>query len=187
MVVWFLLVLASLLPSVASAEHPHEHGVATLDVAVDGRKLTLQFESPLDNVIGFEHAPRTDKQRATLKKMEEKLQAGERLFKPAAAAACTLRGVTIDHPYRAPAAAGKGSPAGGKGPDAKDKATKDEEEHAEVSATYEMDCAKPEALDRVEVLIFETFPGVKSLKAQTASPRGQRGATLSARARTLAF
>ena len=75
MVVWFLLALASLFPSVASAEQAHEHGVATLDVAVDGRTLTLQFESPLDNVVGFEHAPRTDKQRAALKNMEEKLQA----------------------------------------------------------------------------------------------------------------
>jgi Protein of unknown function (DUF2796) len=189
MVVWFLLVLASLFPSVTTAEQAHEHGVATLDVAVDGRTLTLQFESPLDNVVGFEHAPRTDKQRAALKKMEETLQAAERLFKPAPAAACTLRGVTVDHPYRTPAATGQVPPAGSKGraQDAQDKAAKVEEEHTEVSATYELDCAKPEALDRVEVLIFEAFPGVKRLRAQTASPRGQRSATLTARSRALPF
>jgi hypothetical protein len=189
MVVLLLLVLASLLPTVAGAEQAHEHGVATLDVAVDGRNLTLQFESPLDNLVGFEHAPRNDTERAALKKMEEKLQAAERLFRPTAAAGCTLRGVTVDHPFRTPAAAGQGSPAGGKsgGRDAKDKATKAEEDHTELSAKYELDCAKPEVLDRVEVMIFEAFPNVKRLKAQAASPRGQRGVTLSARTRTLAF
>ena len=51
----------------------------------------------------------------------------------------------------------------------------------------ELGCAKPEVLDRVEVLIFEAFPNVKRLKAQAASPHGQRGVTLSARTRTLTF
>jgi hypothetical protein len=189
MVVLLLLVLASLLPTVASAEQAHEHGVATLDVVVDGRSLTLQFESPLDNLVGFEHAPRNDKQRAALKKMEERLQAADRLFKPTAAAGCTLRRVKVDHPFRAPAGAGPTPPPSGKsgGRDTQDQATKAEEDHTEVGAKYELDCAKPEALDRVEVLIFEAFPNVKRLKAQAVSPRGQRGVTLSARSRTLSF
>jgi hypothetical protein len=187
MIVWLLLVLVSLLPTVASAQQAHEHGVATLDVALDGRNLMLQLESPLDNLVGFEHAPRNDTQRTALKQMEARLQAAERLFKPAAAAGCTFRAVKIDHPYRTPAAAGQASPAGGKSRAPGDKAAKTEEDHAEVRVTYELYCAKPEALDRVEVLIFEAFPGVKRLKAQTASPRGQRSATLSARTRTLSF
>ena len=71
--------------------------------------------------------------------------------------------------------------------DVKGKAAKAEAQHAEVRASYELDCAKPEALDRMEVLLFDGFPSMKRLKAQTATPRGQGSATLSARKRTLAF
>ena len=39
----------------------------------------------------------------------------------------------------------------------------------------------------MEVLLFDGFPGMKRLKAQTATPRGQGSATLSARKRTLSF
>jgi hypothetical protein len=178
-----------LLPAAALGQHAHEHGVATLKVALDGRKLVVELESPLDNLVGFEHAPRNDRQRAALKKMEASLEAGDRLLRPSAAAACTLRGITIEHPYRATAAAGpapadsartKASEARGKGPGPA-------ETHAELSATYELECAKPEALDRIDVLFLDAFPGMKRLKAQTASPRGQSSKTLTARSRSLSF
>ncbi|MGB0128732.1 MAG: DUF2796 domain-containing protein [Rhodocyclaceae bacterium] len=48
-------------PVLAVAQHAHEHGVAKLDVASDGGALAINVESPLDNRVGFEHAPRTDK------------------------------------------------------------------------------------------------------------------------------
>ena len=185
-----LVMMLSLLSPDVGAQQAHEHGVATLNVVLDGKKLVLQLESPLDNLVGFEHAPRNDKQRAALAKMEESLKAGDRWFKPAAAAGCTLRDVKVEHPYRTPAAAaGPPPPEGGKRqkPDAKGKAAKAEEQHAEVRAAYELDCAKPEALDRMEVLLFDAFPSVKRLKAQTATPRGQSSATLTARKRTLSF
>jgi Protein of unknown function (DUF2796) len=185
-----LIMILSLFSPDVEAQQAHEHGVATLNVVLDGKKLVVQLESPLDNLVGFEHAPRNDKQRAALAKMEENLQAGDRWFKPAAAAGCTLRDVKVEHPYRTRSAAG-GPPSAesGKGqkPDGKGKAAKSEEQHAEVRAAYELDCAKPEALDRMEVLLFDAFPNMKRLKAQMATPRGQSSATLIARKRTLSF
>lgn len=180
-----LLVAGLLLPAVAAAQQAHEHGVATLNVALDGRKLLVQLESPLDNLVGFEHAPRNDRQRAALKKMEASLQAGDRLLKPSPAAECTVKSVKIDHPYGAAAAPADSSKA--KSGAAKGKGKEPAETHAEVNATYELECAKPEALTRVEMLFFEVFPGMKRLKAQTASPRGQGSATLTARNRALSF
>ncbi len=162
--------LVALLPAAAAAQHAHEHGVATLTVALDGRKLVVELKSPLDNLVGFEHAPRNDKQRAALAKMEESLKAIERLFRPAAGAGCALRDVKVDHPHRAPAAPGTRQP-----------------EHTEARATYDLECAKPEALDRLDVLVFDAFPRVKRVKAQAATPRGQRGATLTPGKRTLVF
>lgn len=184
-----VLVLLALLPEVALAQHAHEHGAARLSAVLDGGKLVVELESPLDNLVGFEHAPRTDQQRAAIKKMEERLQAGDRMLKPAAAAGCTVRTVRIEHPYR-PGTAGGAAPAESPKPrtgQSKDKGAKAEETHAELRATYELECAKPEALDRLEVLFFDAFPGMKRIRAQTAAPRGQSSKTLTPRSRTLSF
>ena len=127
-IVSVLVMMLSLLSTDVGAQQAHEHGGALLNVALDGKKLVVQLESPLDNFVGFEHAPRNDKQRAALVKMEESLQAGDRWFKPAAAAGCTLRDVKVEHPYRTPSAAGQPSPDTGKRPghDVKGKAAKAE-------------------------------------------------------------
>ncbi len=42
----------------------HEHGSAALNVALDENKLYIELESPWNNLIGFEHAPTTDEQKA---------------------------------------------------------------------------------------------------------------------------
>jgi Protein of unknown function (DUF2796) len=43
------------------AEHrehgPHVHGVAQLNVALDGNVLWIELNSPAMNIVGFEHAP----------------------------------------------------------------------------------------------------------------------------------
>lgn len=53
-----LLSVLVLLPATLHAgEKAHQHGVAILEVAVDGGTLRLRLESPLNNLAGFEHAP----------------------------------------------------------------------------------------------------------------------------------
>ena len=68
---------AQALPAPAKAKPTaaaHSHGRAKLRVATDGNLLTLEFESPLENLVGFEHAPRNDKQKAALQGMAEALR-----------------------------------------------------------------------------------------------------------------
>jgi len=79
------------LSPIAAAEPPHEHGTATLDVVLDGNRLLLELEGPLDNLVGFEHAPRSDIERSALRTMESSLRATERLLAPSAAAECVPR------------------------------------------------------------------------------------------------
>ena len=52
---------ATALP--AWAAKAHQHGVARLDVAVEATRVTLYLDTPLDNLLGFERAPRTDAER----------------------------------------------------------------------------------------------------------------------------
>jgi len=62
-----LAVVAASLPILVSAQterelDSHEHGSASMNVAVDEGSLYVELESPWNNLIGFEHAPSTDEQ-----------------------------------------------------------------------------------------------------------------------------
>lgn len=171
-----LVALALLLvfSTLVRAQHAHEHGIARMEVAVDGSMLSITLESPLDNLVGFEHGPRTEKQRTALAKMTAELNS-ERLFTLPAAAECKLARAESTHPYQVGQPgdkAGKGDKSGG-------------DVHAELQSTWEFACAKPESLDRVGVQLFDVFRGIKRIKAQVVTAKGQSAAALTSARRTL--
>jgi len=167
-----LLVLAAPLGAAAQG---HEHGAATLDIALDGNTLLISMESPLDSLVGFEHAPRNDRQRAALARMEASLRDAGRLFKPTAEAGCTPREAKVEQPF-AGKTAGEAAPAHGE--EKKEAAKHDADHHAETRVTWTFVCDRPQALRAVEVLLFDAFPRMQRIKAQAATPRGQSGAML---------
>ena len=167
-----LLGLA-LAPVVLAQHAPHAHGVAELRVAVDGKRLHIELESPLDNLVGFEHAPQTARERAALAAAEKTLRGGDALFVLPAEAGCVLEAVELESPY--PQSAGD-DPA--HGPD-------DEEGHSDMDVTYEFDCANPAALNAMRVNLSAVFPRMQRVLAETATPAGQGKATLDKSRRTL--
>ncbi|MEL6686461.1 MAG: DUF2796 domain-containing protein [Pseudomonadota bacterium] len=58
----------------------HVHGVANLSMALDGTTLAVELESPLYNLIGFEHTPEDDAQRAAVATAEAALSDASTLF-----------------------------------------------------------------------------------------------------------
>jgi len=64
------LAVASISPMVFSQVErdvgSHEHGTATLNVAVENASVFVELDSPWNNIIGFEHAPNDDEQQALL-------------------------------------------------------------------------------------------------------------------------
>lgn len=70
-----LAAIPMLVSSVAFAasgsghrEHgAHEHGYGTLDVVVEGEALVIELRVPAVNVVGFEHAPRSDAEREAVR------------------------------------------------------------------------------------------------------------------------
>ena len=91
---FFLAALALLVSTAALAQGQghkhgaHQHGVAKLAVAVDGKLLEIALESPLDNLLGFERAPRTDAEREAVRKMAQRFHAAAGLYTPTPAANC---------------------------------------------------------------------------------------------------
>jgi hypothetical protein len=152
---------ALLLATFAWAARPHQHGVAKLDIAVATGKVTIDFESPLDNLVGFERAPRTDAERQRSDAAVATLKAGETLLRIDPAARCTLAGITQNS---APLQLGT--------PDSK-AAT---EGHADLDASFEFTCKGAPGF--VEVGLFEAFPRLQRIEVLTATARGQSRAIL---------
>jgi hypothetical protein len=189
----------------ALAAEPHVHGVARLDVAVEGPRLTLMLESPLDHLVGFERAPKSDKERSAVRNMAERFHHSATLFAPTPEARCELGTVKLASPVIEPsllaAALAQGEPP--RHQHAKDQGHVPEkgngktqahgggnhaaDGHAELAAEIAFTCAKPEALEGMEVKLFDAFPHLKRLMVQAVTPRGQSAATLTPRARQLAW
>jgi hypothetical protein len=156
-----LLLMAVLLTLPAWAGKPHQHGIAALDVAVEPGRVTVDLETPLDNLVGFERAPRTDAERERVDAALARLRAGAALFRIDPAAGCTLAKVTLV------------SPALGLGGTASDK-----EGHADLDARFEFDCKAGNRAGFVEVGLFDAFTALKRIELQVVTPKGQLKATL---------
>jgi len=169
------LCLAAASPG-AFAQGAHVHGSGELRVAVEKSQLTVEFRSPLNNLVGFEHAPRTDAQRAAIKAMTASLNRPDTLLKLPKAAACTAAPVRIESPLDAPAAAPKSAKPARKGHD---------DDHAELTATFRFDCTNMHALDSIEVALFDAFPRTTAIQAQVIGPRGQSAQRLTPKRRTI--
>ncbi|MEO6546289.1 MAG: DUF2796 domain-containing protein [Nitrospiraceae bacterium] len=160
-----LLLLSMLLSSFSiMAAEAHVHGVATLQLALDESLLHLNLSSPLDSLLGFEHQPRTEKQKAAVRHMADQLHQAERLFQPTLAARCTLKTYSLESLVLE---TGKH-----KGQD------HERHDHADLNAEFVFYCAKPNELRDLEVNLFSSFLGLRQLKVEAVTPRGQAAATL---------
>ena len=176
-----ILILA-LLPLHAGANGPHVHGTGELHVVIAANRLAIELHSPLENLLGFEHAPRTDKQRAAVKAMFDKLQEISRLFKLPIEAGCISMTPSIDSPIVAQAQAkATGKVGASKSP------RESADEHSDVTAEYEFTCTNTDWIDSIEVNLFDVFLGTKQLKAEVAGPHGQTAKSLSPEHRLLRF
>lgn len=164
------LMLASLVFSVSIpsyASEAHVHGQSQLEIAVEGKQLTLRFESPLDNLTGFEHVPRNERERQILDKAVNILRQANQIYVLPPAAACTPGAVELSSPVLSHT-------------DDKQKSSHHEhEEHGDMDAGYVFSCTNPAALNEVDVRLFEFFPRIKQIAVKFVGPKGQKASQLS--------
>ena len=93
------LVFSSILlfstSAMAQTHAAHEHGVATLDLAVSGSTFEVDLDGPLANFISFEHEPSTEAQKTEVAEMVAKLAKADELFKAPAEAKCGVKSVSL--------------------------------------------------------------------------------------------
>ena len=159
--------LAMSLPSWAAPAHTHGH--ATLRIAVDGGKLDVLLDTPLDGLVGFERAPRTDAERQAIRDAAAKLRAAG-LFVPTAAAGCTQKSVKMSSPVLPPELLGEAPSSGG--------APRKAGEHADLEASIAFECSNAAELKGLETTLLRTFSRIRKVDVQVAGPRGQSKSVL---------
>lgn len=180
-----LASLSTFAPGTAAQEPPHEHGVVHLDIAVEGKGFTVALESPLDNFLGFEHAPRDAAQEKSVRAMATRLRAADALFIANRAAGCKLLSVRLESAVLSLSLLGEES-------DSKSVRNAPREEnghegHADLDGSFAFSCESPGALRSIDVMLFDAFERIRRVEAQVITPKGQGKRTLTPAARQVAW
>lgn len=152
----------------------HQHGQGTLDVAIEGNKLTLEFRAPGDDIVGFEGKAKTAKAKQALAAALAILEKPLALFILPDAAQCTVVsakakvGADDDHAHD------HGKPKSTKSPAAKHDHAKSE--HSEFHADYVLTCAQPSLAASIDFGYFKLFPKAEKVGVQIIAPKGQTSA-----------
>ena len=176
----------ALLPAIAFAdddhhhhiEHAslgsHQHGVAQLDVALDGTVLEIELRSPAINLLGFEHAPRSAADKDKLADARARLEQPNNLFGLPPRARCVLEEAHLESPLL--------------DDQAQDHGQHDGSTHSDLHVRYRYDCRAPEALPGLDLqALFEAFPRTEKIRAQVIGPNGQQGKQLHATQTRITF
>ena len=181
----------ALLSTVPAMAQPHQHGVANLDIAVDPGRISLRLDIPLDNLLGFERAPRTDAERSQAEVVVKQLSDAVQMVRVDSAAGCRVSRVAlVSAELGLPAGGASAEPKAGhdhthdKQHDKKHDHSHDKKHgakdsgHADLVADYEFTCTDTGKARAVTLGLFEAFPRLRRIEVQTATPRGQLKAVL---------
>ena len=188
----------------AETHTAHEHGHAVLKLVQEDNEVVVHFESPLDSIVGFEHEPENDEQRAALEEAMRIVQVTENIVR--LPATCTSSGEPEVHvPYLADDhgddhdhdhgddhghdhgddhdAADEHSDTAhddhGSGEDEGDHdAHEDADVHADLEATFSYRCES--GLEWLEVTAFATFGDLEEVELQAVGPDAAVVETLTA-------
>ncbi len=178
----------------------HVHGVAHLNVAMEGTRLHLEFTSPAANIVGFEHEPRTPEQKDGVRNAMGKLEDGSKLFIPSPEAQCRLSKSSVKtdiehdadhdadaehkHEHEKDAHHGKGEDH------EKEHHAENEDEHArhsEFHSEYRFVCKNPGKLSQMDVMLIKSFPGIEHIEVQLLTETKQSAQELTAQSNRIKF
>lgn len=153
----------------------HVHGQGELEVVQDGKNVFISLYSPLENVLGFEHSPKTDSERVKARRVVSLLKANG-LFAFSPEARCKRTGYKLQSEILNPHS---------HGPNDDHREHAPESGHSDFRAAYEFECEQADKLKVIDVRVFRQFPGFEKIEVQALFPKGQVGASLTPKQSTL--
>jgi len=167
---WAMALAAALLPGAAirgaAAQEVHEHGVARLNIAIEGRRATVELLAPAEGIYGFEHEPRNAAERARRNAGLELLAARANrlvLFDPALG--CTVSAPKIE----------AGAEEEGHEDADEDGGEAHAGEHSEVRAEYVVTCRRRFTGTQLRFGVTSVFPALRTVEVQLLSDEQQVG------------
>ncbi|MCR5813940.1 MAG: DUF2796 domain-containing protein [Desulfovibrio sp.] len=161
----FLFLLLCSLP--VSAHEAHVHGLAHLNMALEGAGGELELHSAQANFLPFEHAPQTAEEKQAAQALLGALGKPETLFLLSPEAQCRLQVTSLSaelleagHAHEA----GHEHVAG--------------HEHANIHLVVAFTCQQPEKLHSLELALFAQFPALHEVELACVGPDRQSGAHL---------
>lgn len=172
------ICLAFATVAVAEDKHrqlgAHEHGHGSFNIAIEGKRVSMELQAPGADIVGFEHKARTKEQRAAVSTAKETLKQIANVVGLPSAAGCKLQKASVelhvegeDHHEHKHAEKGKAKSHGS-------KEGADEGSHSEFHAEYQLTCAAPERLVEITFPYFENFKGAEELEVSVAGPKSQK-------------
>ncbi|OAJ94694.1 zinc uptake protein ZrgA [Vibrio bivalvicida] len=171
----------------------HVHGQVEINIAQDGKELLMEITAPGADVVGFEHAPKTDEQKHQLEDAVAKLEQASNIFTLAKAAGCKIEHQSVSHTL------GSDNHDDHKGHGDHDHHDDHDEHHnhddhkghdhhddhdkhsghGEFTVEYHFDCNDISALNGIETQWFSHFPNTESLKINVLTDTKQAALELS--------
>lgn len=164
----------------------HEHGVGTLNIAIEGTTVVMAFEAPGADIVGFEYAAESDTDLAAIDAAVATLGSPLDLFVIPDAAGCSVVEAQAElesedehddhgdegHDDDKPDDEGHDDHAE-EGHDHEDHVDHvDDAGHTEFHAEYTLTCDTPDALTEMTFAYFEAFPNAQEVEVQIITASG---------------
>jgi hypothetical protein len=172
-----------------------------MNVAFEGNELYIELISPAANIVGFEHQPRTQEQKAAVKAAIKKLEAGEKLFElPSGVGGRLVKSrvhtdINDDSGHASDDAKSHehDEMSGDAGHEAEKHGHEEHqhgdahERHSEFKAEYHFVCKNPAKVAYVDVMLFSVFSGIEHIEVQLLTGNEQTAFELTATKKKVLF
>lgn len=137
-------------------QHVHEHGYAKLGIAVDGKMVDFDLDTPAQGLYGFEHEAKSPEEKKAVAAAHAKFTTttAAELFVFPGDLGCQVTKASVQK---------EGAAHGG---------------HSDLAAQVQFTCAKAASGAMVNITLIKAFPGIKKIKAQILSGTKQAGAII---------
>jgi hypothetical protein len=171
---WLVVgVMMAVAASVQATERrelgAHEHGHSKLNLAVEGTRVAMEIAAPGLDVLGFEHPPETEAEKAAVEAGKAALAEPLALFVLPQAAGCRVIEAAVVLEQEEAGHAGEEHA----GEAAHAEEGHGEELHSEFGGRYMLDCADPGALTDITFAWFDRFPNAKEVEVTLVTAKGQ--------------
>ncbi len=158
----------------------HVHGHVELNIAQDSHDLLIEVTAPGADIVGFEHAPENDQQKAALNNALKTLKSADYLFTLTSAAKCHLEQINVMHTL-------EDSEKNHHEHEHEHEHAKHEDEHhkhdahhhdkevkhGSFSAQYNFHCDNIAKLNKIDTQWFKLFPATKEIDVNLLTDKVQ--------------